>query len=176
MYNEKKTLFSRWRLLRDKVSTCLIWVSGYVFFSKFLESIDYEKAKLPSGYRGLLTPPSRTVFSSLGKPEREKKSVSGENAFIMVRTLRPRVFCWDASHRRSQGHLACLGTWGSMACLCSPQAYVLCEPQTCMLFHHFLLPLKWSTFDSLNSIIIVSGKEVKEHGCLYTGMFLYAIL
>lgn len=51
MYNKKKNLFSRQGLLRDreKVSTLLIWVSGYVFFKKFLESIDYEKAKLTSG-------------------------------------------------------------------------------------------------------------------------------
>lgn len=63
------------------------------FLSKFLESIDYEKEKLPSGQRSLLTSPSRIVFSSLGKLEREKKSVSGENAFIMDWTLRPRTFC-----------------------------------------------------------------------------------
>lgn len=44
MYNEKKEFIFKTRAANRKVGIFLKWVSGYVFFLKFLKSVDYEKA------------------------------------------------------------------------------------------------------------------------------------
>ena len=176
---KRKQLFSRWGLLRDrdKVGTLLIWMSGCVFFSKFLVYWLWKGKIAFRLERPINTPIRESLRLTRQTREGEEICIRREWIYHSKGPLGPDHFPND-SHRKCRVTLHAWEYgrqwWASvhLELKCSLSHRLACIASTYINELYLTLSIQ----SLLYLVKRIYFKTAKLHACLYTGIFLYAIL
>ena len=114
MHNEKKWIYSQDEGCSQTEKSQYTFKMSFrlCFLFKIFRVYWLWKGKIACRLERPINTPIKGSLQLTRQAREEKESVSGENAFIMVRTLRPRTFCRDTSHKKEPGSPYMLGDVG----------------------------------------------------------------